>query len=135
MKKILVVIFISILFSLQGILAQTFRPFPIPSFNIPVFGRALFQENVHPSDDNTEGRRRIHIQVSSQKASDTISSSASIWVYSLDHTTIHGPYTVNLGATLIVDIDEREWGVMVESRETVVVSVWITMDDSTQTLK
>jgi hypothetical protein len=129
MKKLLVVIFIAILFTLQGTLAQTVRPWPIPSFNIPVFGRALFQENTNPSNDNTDGRRRIHIQVSSQKTPDTTASDATIWVYSLDYTTIYGPFAVNIGTTLTVEIDDREWGVMVESDATIVVSVWITRDD------
>ncbi|MDP1621274.1 MAG: hypothetical protein Q8M08_02940 [Bacteroidales bacterium] len=130
MKKIFVAIFICVLFCLQGTIAQTIRPWPIPSYNIPVFGRALFQENAHPTTDNTDGRRRIHIQVSSQKTPDTIAPSATIWVYSLDHSTIYGPYTVNVGTTMTVDIDDREWGVMVEADESIVVSVWITMDDS-----
>ncbi|MDP1623862.1 MAG: hypothetical protein Q8M08_16165 [Bacteroidales bacterium] len=131
MKKIYVAIFICVLFCLQGTFAQTIRPWPIPSFNIPVFGRALFQENIHLSTDNTDGRRRIHIQVSSQKTPDTLANPVTVWIYSIDHTTVIGPYSVIYGVTLTVDIDDREWGVMVEARETVVVSVWITLDDST----
>lgn len=135
MKKILVAIFIIVLFCLQGVFAQTLRPWPIPSFYIPVFGRAVFQENVHPSTDNTEGRRRIHIQVSSQKTPDTLTNPVTVRIYSLDHTTILGPYSINYGVTLTVDIDDREWGVMVEASEAVVVSVWITQDDSMHGIK
>jgi len=130
MKKILVATFICVLFCLQGTVAQTIRPWPIPSFNIPVFGRALFQENLHPSNDNTEGRRRVHIEVSSMKTPDTLTNSVTVWIYSIDHTTVLGPYSVNYGVTLTVDIDDREWGVMVEASVTVIVSVWITQDDS-----
>jgi hypothetical protein len=129
MKKILVAIFIIVLFCLQGVFAQTLRPWPIPSFYIPVIGTALFQENIHPSTDNTDGRRRIHIQVSSQKTLDTLTNPVTVRIYSLDHATILGPYSVNYGVTLTVDIDDREWGVMVEASEVVVVSVWITLDD------
>ena len=129
MKKIFVATIICVLFCLHGTFAQTIRPWPIPSFNIPVFGRALFQENVHPSKDNTEGRRKLHIEVSSQKTPDTLTNPVTVWIYSLDHTTILGPYSVNYGMTLTVDIDDREWGVIVESSETVVVSVWITLDE------
>jgi hypothetical protein len=109
--------------------AQTIRPWPIPFFNIPVFGRALFQENLHPTNDNTEGRRRVHIEVSSQKTPDTLTNPVTVCIYSLDHTTVLGPYSVNYGVTLTVDIDDRDWGVMVESSVTVIVSVWITEDD------
>jgi hypothetical protein len=129
MKKIFVATIICVLFCLQGTFAQTIRPWPIPSYNIPVFGRALFQENVHPSNDNTEGRRRVHIEVSSQKTPDTLTNPVTVWIYSLDHTTVLGPYSVNYGVTLTVDIDDREWGVMVESSQTVVVSIWISQDD------
>jgi hypothetical protein len=135
MKKIFVATIICVLFCLQGTFAQTNRPWPIPSFNIPVFGRALFQENIHPSNDNTEGRRRLHIEVSSQKTPDTLTNPVTVWIYSLDHTTILGPYSINYGVTLTVDIDDREWGVMVESSVTVIVSVWITQDDSMHGMK
>lgn len=121
---------ITILFSLQAIIAQTVRPWPIPSYNIPVLGMALFQENHPASVGNTEGKRRIHIQVSSQKTPDTLAHSATVWVYSLDHATLYGPYTVFVGTTLTVDIDDREWGVMVEADEPLVISVWITLEDT-----
>jgi hypothetical protein len=130
MKKATIVIIICILYGLQGVFAQTFRPWPIPSFNTPVIGKALFQENKHSYPDNTEGKRRIHIKVLSQKSPYTIAGSATVWVYSLDQTTVLGPYTVTIGETLTVDIDDREWGVLVESGQEVVVSVWITLFDS-----
>lgn len=124
-----------ILLGLQGTLAQTYRPLPIPSFNVPVSGNTLFQESNNPSGGNTEGKRRIHVQVSSQKNADTISPFATIWVYSLDHTTIYGPFTVASGTTLTVDIDDRDWGVLVEANESVVVSVWITEEDAIPSMK
>jgi hypothetical protein len=49
---------------------------------------------------------------------------ATVWVYNLDQNTVLGPYTVNCGETLTVEIDEREWGVLVESEEGVIVDVW-----------
>ena len=130
MKRILVATLICVLFCLQGTVAQTIRPWQIPSLNIPVFGSALFQENLHPSNDNTEGRRKVYIEVSYQKTPDTLTNSVTVWIYSIDHTTVLGPYSVNYGVTLTVDIDDREWGVMVESSVTVIVSVWIAQDDS-----
>jgi len=50
---------------------------------------------------------------------------AQIWIFSLDRLDILGPYTLNPGETLIVEIDEREWGVTSESACQVTLSVWI----------
>ena len=72
----------------------------------------------------------MQIQVTSQKTPDTTTCQATVWVYSLDHTTVLGPYTVLCGETLTVDIDDRDWGTLVESDVPVVVSVWITMFDA-----
>jgi len=37
-----------------------------------------------------------------------------------------GPYTVYAGETLDVEIDEREWGVLVQTTYEIQVDVWIT---------
>lgn len=60
----------------------------------------------------------------------TKSCTATVWVYSLDQTTVLGPYTVTCGQTLSVPIDERQWGVLVESEEEVIVDVWIETGDN-----
>lgn len=130
MKKLFIFIFILGHWCLQETFSQTIRPWPIPSFNIPVFGRALFQENIHPDNDNTEGKRRIHIQVSSQNGPETYPNSALVWIYSLDQTTVMGPYSVTFGVTLSEDIDERQWGVLVQCEVEVVVDVWIDNGDN-----
>jgi len=36
-----------------------------------------------------------------------------------------GPYLVQCGETLTVEIDEREWGVLVETGSETLVDVWI----------
>lgn len=60
----------------------------------------------------------------------TKNCTATVWVYSLDQTTVLGPYTVTCGQTLSVPIDERQWGVLVESEEEVIVDVWIEAGDN-----
>jgi hypothetical protein len=59
------------------------------------------------------------------KVKGSSSSVATVWVYSLDLQDIIGPYTVYGGETIYVDIDEREWGVIVQSEDHVEVDVWI----------
>lgn len=125
MKKILWISVILItFFGLICGYGQTIPVYPIPSANVKVNGNAIFQENytnLHPKQ--TRERREVHVRITS--ASGSHQCQAMVWVYSLDHTTLLGPFIVNCGETLTVEIDEREWGVLVESEEDVIVDVWI----------
>jgi hypothetical protein len=69
-------------------------------------------------------KRRLGIHVS-QLIADTVSNSVIIYVYSLDGQTILGPFYLTGNETIYVDIDDRLWGVLVESESKVKVSVWI----------
>jgi hypothetical protein len=55
---------------------------------------------------------------------------ATVCVYSLDGQTILGPYTVYGGEILSVPIDDREWGVYVESDDEITVDVWISTGEA-----
>jgi hypothetical protein len=125
MKKFLLVTVILILFAgiTQGY-SQTLPTYPIPSFNVVVNGDALFRENAH-SLNSPPAREKRDVNVEVKSASGSMNCQATVWVYSLDHTTVLGPYTVNCGATLTVGIDEREWGVLVESDDDIIVDIWI----------
>jgi hypothetical protein len=104
MSRILSILVLAFFLATASVLAQ----YPIPSFNITFHGKATFQEQ-------------------SSYAYDQMSEncSATVWVYSLDGTDTYGPYTVYGGETLDVEIDEREWGTMVQSDNPVIVDVWI----------
>lgn len=120
----MIFMFACILIAIQAGYAQNFKPLPIPSFESPVNGQSVFQENNPSSKSNTKGKRKIYVKVSSQRGVDSLACEATVWVYSLDHTTIYGPFIVSCGETLEVEIDEREWGVLVESEFMVYVDVW-----------
>lgn len=122
MKKTLFVSVILFLFALQGLKAQN----PIPSYNFPVHYRANFQERtgVAFQGDNCLEKRDVIVRTSCGSTGKT-TCSATVWVYSLDGQSIYGPFTVYGGETLRVEIDERQWGVYVESDDHVIVDVWI----------
>ena len=123
MKKIAVVIFAFVMFCLQSGFAQTVNP--IHSYFYQVNGNAAFQENIHIPGSNPDGKRKIHVQVSSQKTDNIPSDKANVWIYSLDHTTSYGPYSVSSGNGLTVYIDDRLWGACVTSENHAMVDVWI----------
>ena len=111
-----------IITSANQVSAQVTKPYPIPSFNVTVTDPAAFQETGPAA---TRAKRIMNVQVKPKSIADTGSCGATIYIYSLDHETILGPYYVNCGETLTVPIDEREWGVVVTADVPVEVSVWI----------
>ena len=104
---------------------QLYAQQPIPSYNVSVKIRANFQE-LQPS----RGRRTMNIKVQCSGTSLSPSCQATVWIYSLDGQTILGPYIVNGGETLSVSIDEREWGVFVQTEDIITVDVWTSMNGS-----
>ena len=109
-------------------LSNCYAQYPIPSYKVPVSRKANFQENQVPGilemDTLIYGKRTIVVHAENAE-SNMGECSATIWVYSLDGKTRLGPYTVNCGETLYVDIDDRDWGVYVQSNDQVIISVWI----------
>lgn len=95
---------------------------PIPSFNIPVYLIANFQEGL--KDAHPKGKKKIKVLGSCGNVNKT-TCQATVYAYSLDLQTVLGPYTLIDGQTLSIDIDEREWGVLVQSDDHMTVSVWI----------
>jgi len=126
MKTTLFVLCILVNFSIGTLSGQNFRIYPIPSFNVFVEGTVWFQETV---PFNSKAKRVINVHIYSTKASDSTNCSAEVLIYSLDHQDVLGPYTVNCGETLSVEIDDREWGVSVTPFTPVEVSVWVDLQD------
>jgi len=105
--------------------SQNGKPYPIPSFNVLVNGEANFQEtNCNPGNPVKE-KSTIHIRIH-PKTLETDSCYGTVWIYSLDGQIVLGPYSLNCGETLSVQIDSsREWGVFVISNIELVIDVWI----------
>jgi hypothetical protein len=55
----------------------------------------------------------------------TAGSFAIAWIYSLDGLDVLGPYTIYAGETLSVPIDDREWGVIIQTSFEIQVDVWV----------
>jgi len=121
-------IFLIILLSGFNSFTQNIPVYPIPSYNVAVNGYANFKNNLQSQRNPVRAKQELNIQIRS--SSGTHNCTATVWVYSLDQTTVLGPYTVTCGQTLSVPIDERQWGVLVESEEEVIVDVWIVTGDN-----
>jgi len=121
MKKVVYLILFLIGIGMTRVSAQN----PIPSYNVPVYQYANFQEQNRSGFEvaKDRGKRAVHIV-----ASGTTSSMVTIYVYSLDYQTVYGPYTLFGGSSLTVDIDTREWGVLAESEDHITLDVWIEED-------
>ena len=122
MKKLL---FLSMLLFITGIQAMMGQN-PIPSYNFPVSRQANFVEQrpILTTSDNSREKRQVIVKTTCV-GSEISNCSATVWVYSLDGTTVYGPFTMYGGQTLRVDIDDREWGVYVTTDDQIVVDVWI----------
>jgi hypothetical protein len=123
-NTILVLLLVILSFGCFDLHSQNFPIYPIPSYNTAVDGYADFM-NIHSSpQQNNKDRRQLIVHMKSANGPNQ-PCQATIWVYCLDLTTILGPYSLACGETLSVPIDERQWGVMVESTDKVIVDVWI----------
>ena len=131
MKKVILIsaLFIAIFGCIQTY-AQGIPIYPIPSFDINVNGYADFRENRQSESLlQTEGKRVINVEVNTPFGRGDENCQARIWVYSLDNTTVLGPYMVESSEPLSVLIDGREWGVLVATDDELIVSVWIDSQD------
>ena len=117
-KFIFPLFFFIFLFSVTG-----YCQYPIPSFNVSVAKDAYFLESNHTLKAPMEKRVLvIHVFCTTLLPA---TCKATIWVCSLDGRTVMGPYILFGGDTIYVDIDEREWGVIVDTESEVKVDVWI----------
>jgi hypothetical protein len=124
MKKMLfsALIVIMITGSMSG---QSTRPYPIPSYGIQVDGFALFCESGNPGNPDPSKAKKDGIIKIYPSNPEVTTCSATVWWYSLDGLDVLGPFTVLCGETLVTAIDERAWGVLVQSNDDIVVDVWI----------
>ncbi|MDP4281001.1 MAG: hypothetical protein Q8867_02520, partial [Bacteroidota bacterium] len=93
---ITLVLFVSCLYSAKS---QNVPNYPIPSYNIPVDGIANFRNALSQKDTckNPKEKRDAYIHLKSASIGNP-ECRATVWLYSLDQTTILGPYEVTCGA-------------------------------------
>lgn len=110
---------------------QLFAANPIPSYNVLISGRAVFQEMVKPVVGNNvpDERRQMNIEttssVSPTKAGGFARTLIVTTVFALDGHATLGPYYLIAGQSLKVSIDEKAWGVNFSPDGPAYVSVWI----------
>jgi hypothetical protein len=101
--------------------------YPIPSYNIEVNGFANFtQLTLNPVQLRVQPMEKVEMNVIIKSSTGSNDCKAKVWVYSLDNTTILGPFTVSCDQPLQVAIDTSEsWGVLVNTDEDLLISVWM----------
>ncbi len=124
MKKYVILTLVGIFcLMINGLFGQHLTPFPIPSYNVNTNGNAIFEEQLPTTVTNTEAKRRMNVIVICHRLT-LFPCYIQVMLYSLDGLDILGPYNPACGELLTVDIDEREWGVWVQTDCDVEVSVW-----------
>jgi hypothetical protein len=125
MRGIIGLFFFIFVFGMIRSYGQSIPSYPIPSYGVYVNGFTNFaNENIQTDTcDNYRGKRDafIHLRSASQENPEC---QGMVWVYTLDYSTILGPYIVLCDDTLVVEIDDRDWGVLVESEYRIIVDVW-----------
>ena len=105
--------------------SQGIPQYGIPSTTIPIYGPTLFSPTIHSAQTGNREKKKINTSIHGVPA-----SNAMVIVYSLDGLNTMGPYTVNAGETLSVEIDDRDWGVAVNSDDDITVDVWISTEQT-----
>ena len=101
---------------------------PIPSYKTPVYQGANFQEKKGRSTmkNGCKEKRDMNVVVLNPGPRIFV---ITVYIYSLDGRNILGPFVLtNDNLSVIVPIDDREWGVALDSNDKLNVSVFITMD-------
>ncbi len=118
-------IYILILFIVVAFTNPVKAQYPIPSYDVSVYGKATFEENDR-QQLSSEGSRRtrqliVHTTIVHMNAS---SPDILVWIYSLDGQNRYGPFTVS-NNYITFEIDFRQWGVLIFSDEEILADVWI----------
>lgn len=95
---------------------------PIPSFNVLVEGATGFYEMNTPPP--SKAKRQMNVRTTSISPKNGIFP-VTIWLTTDMGTVVMGPYVINVGETLVQQIDNRKWGAVVTSDYPVTVDVWI----------
>jgi len=131
MKKLLLIT-LALLFT--GTM-QLFSANPIPSYDVKVTNKANFQEKNNNLFGSQPGKERRQMNIETSTASSTgneAGKGTTVYVYQLDGGKVLGPFFVAYGDQLTVEINDFEWGAVIELDKTgtkAIASVWITPEN------
>ncbi len=108
-KQILFSVFfaVAIFFS-----ANVFAQFPIASYDTPVTNGTYFTMSHASNPAMSAEKRKMNVDTTDPDTAPTVGH-VTFLVYSLDMQTFKGPYTIEVGSSKTIDIDERQWGLAV----------------------
>jgi hypothetical protein len=108
-KQVLFSVFfvVSIFFS-----ANVFAQYPIASYDTPVNTGTYFSMDQSQSPAMSAEKIKMVINTTNPNTAPT-AGVVTFVVFSLDMQTFQGPYTIEIGTSKTVDIDERAWGLVV----------------------
>ena len=95
---------------------------PIPSYDVPVYHKANFLEKQNGEKSKLQvnkSKRIMNVRIVALPPVTT-----HVWIYSMDGHDVLGPYEVIGDGLISVQIDDRDWGVYVESDGHAEVDVW-----------
>jgi len=108
-KQVLFSVFfaVSIFFS-----ANVFAQFPISSYDTPVNSGTYFTMAQASNPAMSSEKRKMNIDTTDPDTAPT-AGYVTFMAYSLDNQSFKGPYTIEVGNSKSIDIDERPWGLVV----------------------
>ena len=109
---------------LNGLFAQNFPIYPIPSYNCQLTTlKTGFQQKTHVLPGRE--KRDMDVVISSS-STNPFWVYAKVWVVQGTGSEVKGPYIIFLNQLLSVPIDNTgQWGVIIDCNWDVAASVWI----------
>ena len=101
---------------------------PIPSYNVSLTGKAIFQEansvSIQLNNPPSKEKRDMNVTDGGSANGPVGGSPIVVYFYRLDQTIVLGPYYLTTGQTMSIPIDNSPWGVSTISDSQTIVSVW-----------
>ncbi len=109
-KQVLFSVFfaVSIFFS-----ANVFAQFPIASYDTPVTAGTYFTMSHASAPAMSAEKIKMNINTTDPGTNSPTATFVTFVVYTLDMQTFKGPYTLQIGSSKTIEIDERQWGLVV----------------------
>jgi hypothetical protein len=122
-RHLILLLFFSFIMSFGILRAQVI--YPIPSYHARVNKTAIFQQLLLPQGTSANKEKKKVVITPNLCSTDSTECICTVYVYSLDGQTKLGPFIVNCGESLTVEIDDRLWGVMIITDNPTCVDVYI----------
>ena len=102
--------------------------YPIPSYDLEINTVSAFKENetISTSRDDPKGKRTVII-CGKPAANQNSPVLGTVWAFSMDGKDTLGPFELDQEQNLLIDIDERPWGALINPADDkgLTVSIWI----------